>query len=251
MKLYECPVCEGTGKEYCTNPDHGLGDREGSSFNCPCCGYGPTREIPNSRGCCEACDGIGVVYELDALSPNFEEYTSHLDIDLEDYEINPVNGLMRCYDPTRVMHESGVYYKHNQVQWLRIKELPHPVHQRNFNEAGLYVGYITWVGYQQYVDQRSCDGNLMLEELKFDFDLPFEIFETIYDDDIIPFINSGRMIFDPTPEQLDEMILKEQVLTPIAQTEEDLEMPLITISHLRPKKKIVALEMDTLKFNNK
>lgn len=55
-----CPVCNGDGKETCTNPDHGFLwiDSELSRLGCPCCGHDRHHKIPNG-GDCDLCAGSG------------------------------------------------------------------------------------------------------------------------------------------------------------------------------------------------
>jgi len=61
----DCPDCNGTGKEICSNPDHGLIDCLGSvrlmghANGCPCCGNDELHRIKNST--CGRCDGTGKI----------------------------------------------------------------------------------------------------------------------------------------------------------------------------------------------
>lgn len=63
-KLVTCPVCNGDGKETCTNPDHGLigalNFNEIGRLGCPCCGHDPKHKVPNG-GACEVCNGFGAI----------------------------------------------------------------------------------------------------------------------------------------------------------------------------------------------
>jgi len=63
--MVECPLCSGTGKEICTNPDHGFIDalsfHDIGRIGCPCCGHDENHVIPNTI--CELCNGIGEIEE--------------------------------------------------------------------------------------------------------------------------------------------------------------------------------------------
>lgn len=58
-----CPDCLGTGKEICSNPDHGFMDAVGTvrlnghANGCPCCGNDELHRISNTT--CGNCNGTG------------------------------------------------------------------------------------------------------------------------------------------------------------------------------------------------
>lgn len=62
----QCPMCHGTGKEICDNPDHGfidaMVDTEIGRLGCPCCGHDPSHAIPNTI--CPKCNGTGSINSL-------------------------------------------------------------------------------------------------------------------------------------------------------------------------------------------
>lgn len=67
---YKCPVCNGDGKETCTNPDHGFYNMISFNYDacnggkgCPVCGWDEKHKVPGDRPC-EACDGLGVLSEM-------------------------------------------------------------------------------------------------------------------------------------------------------------------------------------------
>lgn len=74
--VYICPMCDGDGKETCSNPDHGfivaIGGELGR-LGCPCCGHDEYHKIPNG-GKCEVCDGMGKVTEsmFERFCDNYE-----------------------------------------------------------------------------------------------------------------------------------------------------------------------------------
>lgn len=157
---------------------------------------------------------------------------------------------VNCWNPTKVEHKSGVFYKLDQVQWLIIDKLPHNVHLRNFHEAGLYVGYLTWVGYADYVNSLGENGNLLLEEMKFDFDLPIEIFSRVDDEDVIPLIMSGGVVFDQTPQEIDEMNKEfDKLSAALVEGENTEEMKLISLrKRVKSSKTTGLIEMNILKL---
>ena len=58
----ECNLCNGTGMEICTNPDHdfiaAIGHEIGR-LGCPGCGHSEKFTIPNTV--CEQCKGKGII----------------------------------------------------------------------------------------------------------------------------------------------------------------------------------------------
>ena len=63
LKVIICTDCLGTGKEICSNPDHGFRDAvggvrlDGHANGCPCCGNDELHRIPNTT--CNNCNGTG------------------------------------------------------------------------------------------------------------------------------------------------------------------------------------------------
>lgn len=57
----DCETCNGTGKEICSNPDHGflgaIGFTDEGRIGCPCCGHDEDHAIPNTV--CYDCKGTG------------------------------------------------------------------------------------------------------------------------------------------------------------------------------------------------
>lgn len=150
---------------------------------------------------------------------------------------------VNCWNPTKIQYKSGVFYTLYQVQWLIINKLPHNVHLRNFHEAGLYVGYLTWVGYNDFLHSLEENGNLLLEEMKFDFDLPIEIFSLVNDEDILPLIRSGGVVFDQTPQEIDEMNAA------LVEGENTEEMKLISLrKRVKSSNSTGLIEMNILKL---
>ena len=72
----KCPLCNGDGRETCTNPDHGLIDilyfHDIGRIGCPCCGHDENHKVING-GECDLCCGSGLVDE-DIANNFIEEY---------------------------------------------------------------------------------------------------------------------------------------------------------------------------------
>ncbi len=86
--LYTCPVCDGDGKETCTNPDHGfismMGFHDIGRLGCPGCGHDEYHKVPNG-GSCECCNGLGEV-DLETCEKILDEYG--IDSPPEDFKLN-------------------------------------------------------------------------------------------------------------------------------------------------------------------